>query len=212
MSTGIGKIYDTGASLGFAEFFASIVDWSRTGKGTQGDYDRMNQSLLQAMESQKGIRIAIVQYTGTPQPPALRTVERTVTRPYSLVQGWRKQFYDAVNASSSYGDYFGLGTTLAVAEGHASIAGWAPASVQYCKWALDAALASATRLTGSGNVALDLKPLQQLQAELARGEFKTANGRIKALREEYARIIYATAKAGQSTMSKPNLVLPDYKQ
>ena len=67
--------------------------------GTQGDFDRMNQSLQLAMESRKGMQFAIVQYTGT-QPPTLGIVERTIARPYTLVLGWRKQFFDAVNASS----------------------------------------------------------------------------------------------------------------
>jgi hypothetical protein len=43
---GVGKIFDTGAAMGFAEFFASLVDWSNPAAHTQGDYDRMNASLL----------------------------------------------------------------------------------------------------------------------------------------------------------------------
>lgn len=47
---GIGKIYDTGASLGFAEFFASLVNWSaQPAPSLQVDVDQMKASINSAI-------------------------------------------------------------------------------------------------------------------------------------------------------------------
>lgn len=213
LSNGIGKIFDTGASLGFAEFFASLINWSKPGPSTQADFDNMNRSLDAAIASAPGMQAAIPRWAVPPPPPQLSRIGKDVAAPYTRVQGWRSAFYGAISKNNQFGgyfeDFFELGASLAIAEGQCNVAKWLPASVHYCKQALDTAVARATGLVNRKQVTLDLATLQSIQKDVSNFNVSTARDRIVRVREAYARAIYAGAKLGAVTVTKPTLVVPD---
>ena len=181
---GIGRIFDTGASLGFAEFFASIINFSTM--TPQVDVNQMNTALNDAAARRSGTFQAIPGYS----PPAITT---NVTS-YQAVANLRSGFHTAVANSSTYGEYFNLGANLAIAEAQASFAqSWnSQPSWQYSCWALDSALYSANLL--KTRVKIDVNALSSLRNNVCNNKPAGASGSIKSLREQYATAVYTTAE------------------
>jgi hypothetical protein len=189
--TGVGKVYDTGASMGFAEFFASIINWSAPAWGTDVDHQHMNDSIALAISSRTGTYQAIS--SGAYNPPLPTILPKyNPAQPYATVNGWASGIRTAVASNSSYAAYYDLGRNLAVAEGQASIAAYAPQSWQYASWALDSALANANAL--QGRVALDIPALSALRTTVANSKPSNAPALIRTLRESYATTVYTKAE------------------
>lgn len=191
--TGVGKVYDTGASMGFAEFFASLINWSVSPQPASMDVDlsNMNASINVAIGVRTGTYQAIT--SGAYNPPLPYTLSKNnPMQPYSTVNGWASGIRTAVASNSSYAAYYDLGRNLAVAEGQASIAPFVPQSWQFANWALDAALASANAL--QGRVALDIPALSALRTTVANSKPSNASVLIRTLRESYATTVYTKAE------------------
>ena len=191
--TGVGKVYDTGASMGFAEFFASLINWSVSPQPASMDVDlsNMNASINVAIGVRTGTYQAIT--SGAYNPPLPYTLSKNnPMQPYSTVNGWASGIRTAVASNSSYAAYYDLGRNLAVAEGQASIAPFVPQSWQFANWALDAALASANAL--QGRVALDIPALSALRTTVANSKPSNASVLIRNLRESYATTVYTKAE------------------
>ncbi|WP_437483598.1 hypothetical protein WME75_43120 [Sorangium sp. So ce1014] len=187
---GVGKIYDTGAAMGFAEFFASLVDWSASGDNTQIDYDNMNSSLNFAATTLPDTRYAISAAGYKPQSPD--PIGKDVQKPYSTVLGRRYEIAAAIANSSTYAAYYDLGVNLAIAESQALVASWLPTSWSYACWALDSALSNANAL--NNRVRIDVSALATLRTDVCNNRPANASPRIKTLREQYAYAVYTTAE------------------
>jgi hypothetical protein len=189
----IGRIYDTGASMGFAEFFASLVNWSSpNGSQTEVDYGNMNSSLTRAQQS-----LGQTRWTGSLtscNPSEIAPMPRSLAQPHPAVQCLRNALYTRVANTSSYGDYYDLAASLAIAEGQAYLAQVVGISTswQFCRWALDTALYRANRL--QGRVSINISALESLRADLYAGNVTNAYGRIQQLRAQYADAVYTSAE------------------
>ena len=190
---GVGKIYDTGASMGFAEFFASLINWSAPAPSMDVDLGNLNTAINKAIDTRTGTYQAISSGAYTPPLPHTLSKNSHPMQPYSMVNGWASGIRSAVANNSSYAAYYDLARNLAIAEGQASIAPFVPQSWQYAVWALDSAVASAVAL--QGRLKIDISALVGLRDFVANHHSTDAPLMIRTTRESYALFVYADADA-----------------
>jgi hypothetical protein len=128
----------------------------------------------------------------TPMRPS--ALSKDVVKPYSTVYNMRHGIRNNIYASSTFMDYYDLGTNLAIAEGQAYLAGVVGVyqSWQYACWALDSALYAANAL--ANRVQIDRNALSALRNNVCYNHPSNASSSIKTLREQYAYAVHTTAE------------------